>query len=220
MNILVVAQVEDKTNLLKQIAKQTVQPDDVFIYVDDSPAKGIQERRKRISENHEILRQAVIEREPFLVWQLEQDVDLEPDYLERLIQSYIQTARLDPDFGYISGIQVGRHGLYHLGAWHIGDETFESLDYKSTGVQLVDATGMYCLLAPADVWLKGKCRWSGEAWGPDVNFGLSLNKNIYVDMNLPVGHIIKRGIIHPAHASTCNVKFYKDGERWVYKTFD
>lgn len=223
MRILAVAQVEDDNNIKKQIAKQTVQPDEVFIYVDPNPAQGIDARRKRIAENHKILRDAVAERQPFLVWQLEQDIDIEPDYLDRMIQSYIKTARLDPNFGYISGVQVGRHGVYHLGAWHVDENEFRSLDHKSEGIRKVDATGMYCLLAPGHIWYEGDCYWENEPWGPDVNWGLSLSKNIYVDMNLPVGHIItrrnlQRGIIHPDHASTCNVRFYKKDGKWLYKT--
>ena len=49
MNILAIAQVEDRKNLDRQIAKQTVQPDHIFMYIDTEPAHGIDARRKRIA---------------------------------------------------------------------------------------------------------------------------------------------------------------------------
>lgn len=223
MNILAIASVEDRTNIDKQIAKQTVQPDHTFIYVDEHPKKTIEERRQRIALNHLLLAEAVKELQPTLVWQLEGDCDLPEDCLERLVQDYIKVAREDADIAYVSGVQVGRHGLYALGAWNIPEdrESFESVDHNLTGIQKVDATGFYCLLAPYSKWMEGRASWNGEPWGPDVNWGLSIKGNKYVDMDLHIGHIVKRGIIKPEHRSTCNVRFFKkpDGT-WDYKQLD
>jgi hypothetical protein len=221
MRILAIAQVENKENLLKEIAKQTVQPDKVYIYEDKEPAEGINARRVRIAENHSKLRSIVDAYKPDLVWQLEQDCVL-PDYtLKLLLEDYEQLK--SEDFGYVSGIQLGRHGLYSIGAWHMGDDTFQSVDPKSEGLQQVDATGFYCLLAPTEVWLKGIASWNGEPWGPDVNWGLSLNYEKYVDMDLHIGHDssnseINRGVIYPNHVSVCQVKFSKVNGEWKYKT--
>lgn len=218
-SIAVVAQVEDSKNLLRQINKQTIVPDDVIIYTDTSPAKGINERRQRIADNHAILQEMVWQHAPDLVWQLEQDVDLPDDALERLLGNYNKLK--GRDFGYVSGVQVGRHGLYCLGAWHIGENEFSSLDYKLTGIQEVDATGFYCLLAEGVTWLNGKAWWEGEAWGPDVNWGISIPKKKYVDMDLQIGHIVKNGIIRPSNISTTNVTFKRsDNGSWNYKTTD
>lgn len=223
--ILVVAQVEDRGNLDKQIAKQTIQPDDVFIYIDKNPANTIDTRRQRIAENHKILVEAVKKYKPDFVWQLEGDVDLPEDCLERLIKDHEELSKFDHRVGYVSGIQVGRHGLYCLGAWRFPNnkdsETFESLNYKLNGLQHVDATGFYCLLASTDIWLKGKVYWwESTPYGPDVNFGLSLseqNYNLYCDMSLTIGHIVKKGIIRPEHASTCNARFYEENGRWKFQ---
>jgi len=216
MRILVVAQVEDQRNIINQIKKQTRQPDVVHILVDYKPANTIDTRRKRIAENHDKLRDAAWEYEVDMIWQLEGDVDLPENCLERLIEDY--HAMWGKDFGFVSGVQVGRHGLYALGAWHIYEDSFESVDHTKLGIQEVDATGFYCLLAPKHVWMKGKATWDGEPWGPDVNWGLSINKKKYVDMQLHIGHIVKRGIIRPSDASTCSVRYFKnaDGE-WKYK---
>lgn len=223
MNILCIAQVEDRTNLDKQIAKQTVQPDHVYVHIDDNPGKTIDERRQHIANNHQFLMDEVADMNPKLVWQIEGDCDLPEDCLERLVQDYIKLAREDDNFGYVSGVQVGRHGLYALGAWNIAEDrqSFESVKHKLRGVQKVDATGFYCLLAPTNVWLSGKATWNGEPYGPDVNWGLSLSQNKYVDMDLHIGHIVKRGVIKPEHMSTCDVRYFKDSNgEWKYEQLD
>lgn len=217
---LVVAQVESDEHILREITKQTFQLTETFIYVDKSPARGIDNRRKRIANNHQIIYDYVKKSDADFIIQVEGDSVLDERTFEKLFDDLIELN--SSKLGYVSGIQVGRHGLYCLGAWNIYEDTFESLDYKSLGFQVVDATGFYCLLAKRDTWLKGHCFWDAQGWGPDVNWGLSLTQQgyeIYVDMDLTIGHKIKRGVIWPRHASTCNAKFYKNQQgRWLYKT--
>lgn len=220
MKILAIAQVETRKNLDKQIAKQTIQPDRVIYYEDNEPAQGIEARRIRIAENHQKLREIVNAYPEYdVIWQLEQDVDLPIDCLERLIKHY---KNLDNEsFGYVSGIQIGRHGIYCIGAWRdITDTSFHSIEHTLTGIQDVEATGFYCLLAKRSAWLQGNCYWHSEPYGPDVNWGLSMLKSKYVDMDLHIGHVVERGIIRPSHASTCTVYFEynKEKNKWDYKT--
>lgn len=219
MQILAIAQVEDRTNLDAQILKQTVQPSCTIFYVDTDPATTIETRRKRIADNHKKLELYVKAYKPDLVWQLEGDCELQPDTLERLIDDYKKLE--SPDLAYISGIQVGRHGLYCLGAWtDFTEDSFLSLDHTKQGIQPVDATGFYCLLAPTEAWLQGQAEWNGEPYGPDVAWGLSLRAKgykIYADMDIHVGHIVKNGIIRPSDMSTCNVAFSKINGTWKYK---
>jgi hypothetical protein len=218
MNILAIAQVEDRKNLDRQIAKQTVQPDHIFMYIDTEPAHGIDARRKRIAHNHKRLREAVVELQPDFIWQVEQDGDYSDDCLQKLIDSLETLERTEDNVAYISGIQVGRHGLYCLGAWkNFTDASFESLDFKLTGLQEVEATGFYCLLARTDKWLSGQCNWTNEPYGPDVVWSRSITGKKYCDMNIPIGHIVKRGIIRVSDASTCNAKFYLENNRWKFK---
>ena len=222
LNILAIASVEDDTNIKKQIANQTLQPNNQFIFVDPEPAKGINSRRRRIAQNHLTLTNAVKDLKPDLVWQVEGDCDLPEDALENLVKDYKKLK--GKDFGYVSGTQVGRHGLYALGAWQFREDfkLFKSLDHRLEGIQEVDATGFYCLLAPAKVWLKGICEWDWDAWGPDVNWGLSLKAQgykIYCDMDIQIGHIIKGGTIRVDSISTENVTFTQDDDgKWSYKT--
>lgn len=220
MRILAVAQVEDRTNLDRQILKQTIQPFRTVFLIDKNPGKTIDERRVRIVQNHKKLRDIVKAYDCDYVWQIEQDGEYPSDTLERLINDL---NKVDVNkLAYVSGIQVGRHGLYCLGAWtDITKTGFKSLDYKKTGLQPVDATGFYCLLAPKDRWLSGIASWQGEPYGPDVVWAMSIHGNKYCDMDVQIGHIIKNGTIWPAHLSTCNVVFQKhhDG-RWGYKQID
>lgn len=229
--ILAIGQVEDRRNIDKQILKQSLPPDRVILYEDKNPAEKMAGRRQRIAENHQKLIDIVKAYPDYdLIWQVEGDCIYTPDTLQLLVRSYEQ---LDsPLFGYVSGVQVGRHGIYALGAWHFSDnrEEFQSVDHTVKGAIEVDATGFYCLLAKRDAWLKGVCSWNGEHWGPDVNWGLSLRQQgykLYADTNIPVGHrLIRRTIggqlidheIWPDQASTCNVRFKRGDNGWEYNT--
>lgn len=229
MKVLAVAQVEDQANVIAQIEKQRVKPDHTFIFVDQDPApndglpSSIDARRRKIAQNHKVLREAVEKYEPAFVWQLEGDGILPSNALERLLSDY-NNLKEKHKFGYVSGVQVGRHGIYALGAWQFNTNRteFSSLDHKARGIQEVDATGMYCLFATYHSWLRGTCDWNDERWGPDVNFGLSLRDQgyrIYVDTTLQIGHVTQeRGIIYPNHMSVCNVRFYQENRQWKYRT--
>ena len=211
MRILATGQVENDTHILGEIAKQTIQPTDIAIHVDEAPAKGIKERRQRIADNHQILTEIVQSYKADIIWQVEGDSVLPEDCLERLLKHHKRMNNV-----IISGVQVGRHGLYCLGAWHINDDRslMASADYNDHGLKEVSAMGMYCFIAPKNVWLEGVCAWDGEHWGPDVNYFLSIDTPKFCDMDLHIGHKTKHGIINVTDMSTCNATFYKDDERW------
>lgn len=204
--------------LTEQLAKQTNQSFTDYFIIDENPAKGIDKRRKRIAKLQNQLRSTVFAVSDLYdyVWQLEGDSELPDDTLDRLIR------RLDEipyqQLGYVSGIQIGRHGLYCIGAWHIHDDKhFSSVNHNLKGIVEVDATGLYCLLAPIESWLTGVASWNGERFGPDVNWGLSLQGKKYVDMDLHIGHKTKSGTIRVNNPSTCTAHFeYKD--KWSYTT--
>ena len=221
MKILAVASVEKHQYdfIKEQIANQILQPQEVLIMIDTQPAEGINNRRKRIADNQAILESMVNKYDVDLIWQIEGDSVLPPNTLQKLVRHYRKLK--NDDFGYISGIQVGRHGLYCIGAWHIAEDrqSFESVDYRKKGLVSIDATGFYCLLAPKGVWMNGIATWNGEMYGPDVNWGLSIRKKKYVDMDLTIGHKIKSGIIKPEDLSTCNVRFYVENDTWKFKQY-
>jgi hypothetical protein len=227
LSIIVVGAVEEEDYIYEQIAIQTRQPDEVLLYVDKIPARGIIDRRKRVAENQRRLKNMVLDyaesNKVDLIWQVEGDVKMPQDTLERLIGDFYGLD--DPTFGYVSGVQLGRHGITAVGAWHVGDDYFESVDHKTKGIEEIDGSGLYCLLAPLDVWLKGHCRWDGEPYGPDVIFGQSLQfqgYRLYVDHDIKLGHRVfsknsGEYIIDFDNQNICNVRFYKQGDDWKYK---
>lgn len=220
MKILCVIQAEN-LNFYDEIAKQTVKPNDIIVYKDEDPAKTIETRRKRIAENHHKLVESVeeVQSDYDFIWQIEGDAEIPEDALERLIEDYKFLSQ-DNDVAYVSGIQVGRHGVYCLGAWHVSDDELKSADHRLEGLQEVDATGFYCLLAPIDKWLSGKASWDGQIYGPDVVWGLSLGGKKFIDMRIKLGHKIKSGVIRPDDLSTCNVSYKKIDGKWHFKQLD
>ena len=218
MKILALGQVEDDTFIRRQIAEQEIQPDYIEFYIDKNPAVGIKDRRIRIAENHKKLIEIAEKSDADYIWQLEGDAELPHYALSLLIHDYEMLK--DKKLAYVTGVQVGRHGIYALGAWHIAKDkrSFESLDYSKTGLQKIDASGFYCLFARKDVWLQGVASWNGEVWGPDVNWGLSFTgRNIYADADLHIGHKTNNGTIRVEDNSTCNVEFFMVDDTWKYR---
>jgi len=214
MKILAVACVENDELIKEQISKQTIKPTELAIVMDYTPVKGIENRRKRIAENQNRLKEVVEKSNADYIWQLEGDSVVDDDCLEKLLGM-----SLLHDLEFISGIQVGRHGIYCLGAWvGISDDELISLDPKLGGLQPVLATGLYCLLTTKEKWLEGLASYNNEVYGPDVNWCLSINCPKYVDMNIKVGHKIKGGIISPDDEAVCQVKFSKIDNKWSYIT--
>lgn len=215
MRVGVVAMVEDDKMLLREINKQTRQPDNIMIITDYAPARGIQARRHRIAVNQQMLKRAVNTLNVDMIWQLEQDVILPEDCLERLINDYEALNRP----GFVSGIQIGRHGIYCIGAWHLYDDYFISVDPKAKGFVKVNATGLYCLLTSKETWMGATATYNGEPWGPDVNWGVSISKPKYVDMELHIGHRTNYGEIWPDHPPVCQAKFTKQGNGYAFEQF-
>jgi len=226
MRVLVVAQVqEDQLEFAKQqLDKQTFQNFVRAIYVDSQPAKGINARRRRISDNHTLLRAEVkfrLDQEKFdYIFQFEGDSELPEDCIEQMIKTAEPLE--SNEFGYLTGVQVGRHGLYCIGAWHFTEDrkSFSSVDHTKKGVIEIDASGFYCLLADPKAWLQGVASYNEERWGPDVNFGLSLKEcgyKIYADMDLQIGHKSTNGIIGLDNHNLCTVDFILEGDKWRYK---
>lgn len=213
MRVIAVACVEDRSLVDEQIAKQTRQPDEVVVLVDTEPAQGIDARRKRIAENQKLL-QGIVERsDADIVWQLEGDSVVQENALDKLLMRYTEEPAV------YSGVQVGRHGLYCLGAWHINaDRTrLRSVDHRLHGLQEVQGMGLYCFVMDRQSYLAAYATWDGERWGPDVNFFLSSPIKKYVDMDLHVGHFYKGGIIRPTDAAVCNAEFLLVNNQWEFK---
>jgi hypothetical protein len=84
-----------------------------------------------------------------------------------------------PFAGLVSGVQLGRHGIAHVGVW-VADDVYEPTTITSvmpTDVQIVevDATGLYCaLIKRANYMGHNFGVFDPDAFGPDIALGLSL----------------------------------------------
>jgi hypothetical protein len=225
MQILVTGQIQQ--DQIEYVNQQLLKQSDIeftnFMLVDDEPEKGIKARRHRIANNHKQLKAMVkkIADDYDYIIQIEGDSELPEDCFSQLIRRLDEVS--SEDLGYISGVQIGRHGLYCIGAWHFKDDGFESIDHKKTGLIEVDATGFYCLIAPVKTWLNGICSWTDEYWGPDVNWGRSLRSQgykIYADMDLKIGHKSNAGIIDFDNQNLCRAEFKQIDGHWKYKVYE
>jgi hypothetical protein len=220
LKIAVVASIEQRHYdfVIKQLVHQSYQDFDDFIYIDKQPATGIEARRKRIARNQQLLKRMMLGHDVYdYVIQIEGDSVLEPDTFKKMIKLAQFLHKRNDSFGYLSGVQIGRHGLYCIGAWHVAANRrkFQSINHKLTGLQKVDATGFYCFIAPYSVWMRGMSWWEGERWGPDVNYGLSLREQgftLYVDMDLQIPHATERGQIDFDNINLCTVAFEKQAD--------
>lgn len=223
--IVAICYAEDTALAKEQVEKQTIKVDDAIFMTDSTPAIGIEARRERIAEL-QVMAQWKIDRKLFtddlkpedvVVWQIEGDSVIPEDALERLLKHYDTN-----DEAVYSGVQIGRHGLYCIGAWHINqDETvIESVDHNKHGLVEVDGMGLYCYIMRADLFIKAESYWSGQKLGPDVNWFRSLDVPKYVDMDLHIGHYYKGGIIEVDSLATCNARFTKVKDEWIFEQLD
>ena len=82
---------------------------------DGNPRYDLRARRIRISTLHNEMKQHVPDCD--YVWSIEDDGTFQPDALKRLLNVYMSY----PFAGLVSGVEIGRHGLSHLGLWSVDD---------------------------------------------------------------------------------------------------
>ncbi|WP_088319576.1 hypothetical protein [Kineosporia sp. R_H_3] len=143
---------------------------------DRSPVThGIPERRQRIANILNELKTMVTSE---YVFGLEDDTIVPRMALQRLYETYA----LFPHAGFVSGVELGRWGIAHVGAW-LADNVYETISLKTPpmgeGIQPVDAAGFYCFLTKTQHYRKHTFKPYEDALGPDVDFGLALRRNGY-----------------------------------------
>lgn len=174
------------------------------------------ERRQRIANNMNRAR-VLVDTETDFVFLLEDDTDFGPEYLKKLI------ARYRPDRGIISGVQAGRHGIYHIGAWETDNisfpTVFETVPYRNKGLRQVDGTGLYCCLIATELFKRVPFPNETLPVGCDVQYGLELRRQgykNYVDDTLTCGHVEQHRTILPSDECV-QVSFRRIGDRWELK---
>jgi hypothetical protein len=147
-------------------------------------------RRIRIAENANAMRELIPACD--YVFSIEDDGPLPQDALKRLLNVYA----MYPFAGLVSGVQIGRHGLSHVGAWD-ADDVYEptaitSIMPGTDQIVEVDATGLYCALIKREHYVGHDfTAFDSTAYGPDIALGFALRRSgyrNYVDFGVPIEH--------------------------------
>ena len=173
-------------------------------------------RRKRIADIHnEIKANLNYTPEYDFVYLIEDDTLVPPDSLEKLMEGF----KDHPEAGFISGVELGRWGFLHVGAW----ET-DNVDYPSVitslpekeGLVEVDASGLYCCLVRANVYNDHFFKPFEKVLGPDVDFGFELRKKgykNYVNFDVQCIHMDKKEDIDFT-GDVIQVRFTRQNQGW------
>lgn len=149
-------------------------------------------RRNRITKIHNFAKQYVNKADYVLL--TEDDTVIPPNALNALREA------LNGVRGavFAEGVEVGRWGIPYIGAWKYNDiynpTSVTSLEYKSSGIEEIDAGGFYCSLIKADVYLNHEFHVY-ESLGPDISMGLELRQMGYkllVNWSVPCKHFNTR----------------------------
>lgn len=151
-----------------------------------------------------------------LVFVLEDDTDIQPDFLVRLVELYDKT----PNAGVVSGVECGRWLYRIIGAWDVDDvadpRKIESVAFRDFVThQYVCATGFYCCVIRAELFKSGVFRH--DLLGPDFYFGLDVAARGFtnvIDWSVRCGHATETIYLTP-DMSDAVVRFDLIGGYWV-----
>lgn len=167
-----------------------------------------QDKRIRISEQMNLARELVDPNKDF-VWIIEDDTEILPEALCDLLSAREQSTCTDGQeeprpIGIVSGVQVGRHGIKHLGAWFADDpenpRRFSTLMFhvEHPPVEVIHAAGLYCCLLPMQLFIETQFRVTSQ--GTDVNFGLDIWNKGFVNLivwSVICGHRHENTVLYP-----------------------
>lgn len=185
-------------------------------------------RRKDIANIHNEIRQTIRLTSPLhggydYIFGLEDDTIIADNTLLKLMALASQKASA----GIVSGIEVGRWGIPYIGAWKADSVYDTSLlttvqPYQQSGIEEVDATGLFCFLTKAEYYLNHEFKPYLDILGPDVDFGLALRQQglqNYIDWSISCGHIDKNGNTLYANKDIRGVKYTKGRKAWLYQSY-
>jgi hypothetical protein len=191
---------------------------------------SINARRRRIAAIHNNIGRLLKPcRYVFLV---EDDGILPAHALSRLMMRHVA----NPHAGFIEGVELGRWGLAHVGAWRADDvyepRRIESVFPRATEVldmaqrlvgrvqdgvvEDIDAGGLYCCLARYELYAGHLFKpYVGDSFGPDVDWGLTLRQQgyrNYLDWSVQVEHLRQNGgSLHPRSTKPVQVIYQRVG---------
>ena len=172
--------------------------------------KSVRVRRDRIAE--------VMNQAKGLIGDTEFVFGLEDDttFPHRTMEKFLRFAGNTKDFGFITGIQVGRHGFPHVGAWKTDNYSDPKKIWsipRFRGITNIDAGGFFCFLTPTSLFKSVDHSWK-EPLGPDVNYGLIIKRRgflCFADWDIECGHMT---ILSPSDRSIRTLGFAKNDNKW------
>lgn len=225
----------DKTNLLTIVDGDTALYLDVRNRTERSKFKGrlcvqypskekvkrynTMHRRVRIAKIHEFAKQHILECEYLLL--LEDDGLVHPKLLGKLTKAYY----MHPFAGFVTGVQIGRHGIPCPGLWQFDDvyepEKIESLKPLGHGIEQIDAAGLYGMLIKKPHYMSATFEEYKGILGPDVGMSISLRQQglvHYVDWSIEVPHLTENGTITVSNTPVVQTIFTRAGSHWTQET--
>lgn len=181
---------------------------------------SVRRRRQRIADIHNEIRQIITSDEKLnrsgYYFLIEDDGLLPTDALGKLYSHYMNHSYA----GMITGIELGRWGYLHIGAWEFDDiytpKIIISPELK-TGLKKIDGAGLYCTLTKAEYYLRHTFKPFEDVLGPDTEYGLSLRQKgflNFIDYSIHVSHLTQGAKIEVSKSSIVRVKLEKnDNER-------
>jgi hypothetical protein len=176
---------------------------------------SINTRRRRIAAIHNEIRKLI--KPCGHVFLIEDDTILAPGTLGKLMSDHLSY----PHAGFITGVQYGRWGINHLGLW-TADDPYEPGEIRSlmpgSGVQEVDAAGLYACLMRYELYRKQEFAPFGDVLGPDAGMGINLRqlgyKN-YADFDVWVDHLKPDGsAISRMNTKPVQMRFALNNGQW------
>jgi len=171
---------------------------------------SIKRRRQRIADVHNEMKDLIQACD--YIFMIEDDTIVPGNALSKLMQSYVS----HPNAGFISGVELGRWGYLHIGAWKVDDvydvNEIVSTPLKST-VEKVDAAGFYCCLTKKENYIGHNFLPFEDVLGPDVDYGLTMRRNgliNYVDNSVHCRHLMKKGEVSFEGQNIEQVQFTRD----------
>jgi hypothetical protein len=182
---------------------------------------SINTRRRRITAIQNAIRGLLTPCD--YVFLTEDDSILPPDALSRLMSDYLA----HPYAGFITGVQIGRWGVTHLGLWGV-DDPYEPSEVKSLtpgqGTVEIDAAGLYACLIKYEHYAKHEFAPYEGLLGPDFAFGLALRcegRKNYTDFGVWVEHFNGDGkALTRSNTKPVQMRFVREGSAWSGAVID
>lgn len=190
------------------------------------PKYDILGRRLRIADIHNQAKQYIQDCD--YIFGLEDDTVVPTNALTVLLKDYA----FFPHAGMITGVQVARWGIPHIGAWKCDDvynphhlESVRQQQGLSTPwkdqVQEIDAGGFFCYLTKKENFINHEYAPFGgksNVLGPDVNYGIELRKEgllNYIDWSVKTIHKTDKDDITVDSQPIKIVEFRKNDQKWT-----